>query len=85
VVQACCNQRYKDHDIERIFHKHGGINAVLVLHLGTRFQNALFGQLYVLSVEMWEKLAKQFREEEINALVKAWIDGYDKSRSIFFV
>jgi hypothetical protein len=62
VVQACCNQRYIEHDIERIFYEHGDIKAVLVLHLSTRFQNALFGQLYVLPVELREELAKQCRE-----------------------
>jgi hypothetical protein len=56
-----------------------------VLHLGTRFQNALFGQLYVLRVEMWEELARQCRDKEISPFVKAWIDGYDRSRRILFV
>lgn len=84
VVSACCNLRYEKHDIERTFYEHGGINGLLVLHLGTRFQNALLAQLYALPVELREELAEQCRAEEINPAVQAWIDNYDKSQSTDF-
>jgi len=82
IVRACCNQRYREHDIERIFYEHGDINGLLVLHLGTRSQNALFAQLYALPVELREELAKRCKQIDINPLVQAWINCYDKSRGM---
>lgn len=83
VVQACCDNRYKEEDIEYIFYRHGGINGLLVLHLGSRFQNALFSQIYALPVKLREELATRCGREEINPLIQAWIDNFDKSRSTY--
>jgi hypothetical protein len=52
-----------------------------VLHLGTRFLNAQFAQLGWLSVELRGELAMRCARIEINAFVKAWIAGFDKSPS----
>ena len=83
VVRACCDQRYQEQDIERIFYEYGDINGLLVLHLGTRSQNALFAQMYALPVELRQELAKRCRETEISPLVKTWIQCYEKSRGTF--
>ncbi|KAH8653938.1 hypothetical protein BGZ60DRAFT_158322 [Tricladium varicosporioides] len=83
VIRACCDGRYRDHDIERLFYVQGGINGVLVLHLGTRFQNAMFAQIYSLPLELVEELARKCGTEEISPFVRAWIEGFDKSRGEF--
>jgi hypothetical protein len=85
IVQACCNQRYAKHDIERIFYEHGGISGLLVLHLGTRFQNALFAQVYALPFELTRELAIRCGKEDLNPYVKVWIDSFDRSSGMFFL
>jgi hypothetical protein len=82
VVQACVDRRYKDHDIERIFYERGGISGLLVLHLGTRNQNALFEQIYALSVELRVELAIRCGDGQINPVVQAWVDNFDRSGSM---
>jgi len=83
IVRACCNQRYEEHDIESIFYKHGGINGLLVLHLGAKDHTPVYSKICALSIEMIAELAKQCGKEKINGAVPGWIDDYNRSRSTF--
>ena len=76
IVRACCKQRYAKHDIETIFYEHGDINDLLVLHLDTRFQNALFAWLYSLPFELTRELAIRYGKEDINPFVNTWTDSF---------
>jgi hypothetical protein len=83
VIQACCNQKYKDHDIERIFYEYGDINGLLVLYLATRFQTCLFPKINALPPDLKVALAKKSRNEKIpSSMVSDWVRDYDKSKSI---
>jgi hypothetical protein len=85
VIQACCNpnQQYKDHGIEYMFYKHGDINGLLVLYLGTRNQTHLFPKLNALPKDMIVALARQSGKEKIpSILLPEWVRAYDKSKGI---
>jgi hypothetical protein len=83
VLEACCNQRYGEHDIENIFYTYGGINGVFVLYLGTKNQTHLFPTLNALPRNMVVELAKLAGKESIPSIyLPAWISAYDKSKSI---
>ena len=84
VLQACYNERYKEDDIEYIFYKYGDANGLLVLHCGTRSQNALFAKIYTLPKELKRDLAKRCKKEEISPFVARWISSDDRSKSTFF-
>jgi hypothetical protein len=87
IVRACCNQRYREHDIECILYEHGDINGLLVFHLGTKSQTTLFPKTYALPREMIVGLAKQCKKEVINKVIPGWITRYDRTKSTiaFFV
>lgn len=84
MVQACCNQRYEDHDIESIFYKHGGVNGLLVFHLGTKDYDGLVGKTLALPKGMIADLAKRCGKEEINAVVPVWIKTNNQKSTIAF-
>lgn len=65
VIQACCNQLYENDEIEYIFYKHGGLNRLLVLYLGTRFQTGLFAKINILPSNLKEDLTEKSGEEKI--------------------
>jgi hypothetical protein len=81
IVRACSNQRYEALAIESILNKHGGINGLLVFHLGVKDQTTLFTTVDALPTEMKEDLAKQCGKEKINMYVAQWISSYDTSKS----
>jgi hypothetical protein len=81
VVQACIEGRYRQQDLERAFFEHGGINGVLVLYLGTRNLNALFGQICALPVQLREELAARCGDEKLSLVVQAWINSHDQLKS----
>jgi hypothetical protein len=87
VIQACCNDLYKNGETEYIFYKHGGFNGLLVLHLGTRFQTGLFAKIDMLPPKLKQDLAEKSGEEKIPSdLLSAWVHAYDKSSNgIFFL
>jgi hypothetical protein len=69
IVRACCNQQYKEHDVEHIFYNHGDINGLLVFYLGTKGQTTLFPKARALPIEMMVDLAIQCGKEQINSVV----------------
>jgi hypothetical protein len=87
VIQACCNDLYKNSETEYIFYKYGGFNGLLVLHLGTRFQTGLFAKIDILLPKLKQDLAEKSGEEKIPSdLLSAWVHAYDKSSNgIFFL
>jgi hypothetical protein len=87
ILEACCNQRYLEDDLEYIFYKDGGINGLLVFHLGTKGQTTLFTKTLALPRERIVELAKMCKKEQINALIEKWIGKYKmtKSTTAFFV
>lgn len=82
VLRACCNQRYKENDIEGIFFRLADIDGVLILYLGTRARTALFTKLAALPVDFIEELAAGFKGYQINSVTTAWSDAFDRTRSL---
>lgn len=61
----------------------GGINRLLVLHLGTKDHTAIFSIIGVLLIEIIAELAKKYGKEKINAGIAGWINDYNTSKSTF--
>lgn len=80
IIQACCDERYEEHDIEHIFYTHGGITALVVLYFGTKDQSRRFPQILALPSDMVIELAKICEKIQLGCtFINSWDQEYNKS------
>jgi hypothetical protein len=84
VIQAACEELYRDDDIEGAFYKHGGYEGIIALILFFRKSEKIQKQ--------WPAITKGFREWLVKRVAKMlskeivqWIHQFISTRSTFYI